>query len=802
MSNVYNRLGDETFTLSGTEYPFLFPDGGGHQGFVSANPFAPKQQVGERTYNDYTAYSVVAFTDLSGGMGQERIGEATKYHDSQNIDARSGELVLGPLLHTTTATGLNNFASPGTGYTLTTYNVGTSDNALAVALVGADKHIQRVWLPLVSLVDGKSVTVKLCQNGTLSEPGTVIATATLATDDLRTFGAWVCATFDTSSLLANGDTYWIVVYLEDNPYIVRPANALQWYAWYKAGEANYAAMVRNSSPTWENLYEYLPIFWACGEADVDSPPILIAGAAGDAVPRVWIASGRFLYYVGGDNLPVGIVNAAGDALYLMGASATCLALYKAEADLAPYLYIGQGDDVYVEKFNGAIGSETWTRPEVYAHAMCVHDDLLWLANTRNKVQGWNTTTLGNAVAVGDSTYIIRNMVSWNGYLWVGKDDGLYRVVIPDTYPTTGDLQAQKVIDYSPMASSDNFAAMVVHQGELFFSCNQGVMRYTTGGVLTPISPEMGLDMSADIRARCRCLTTTLGTMWAGFEGPFAGTSSLMAYNDGAWHPIANLARTGDMFRAILAEPGWYGSMPRLWFASGLCLSYVDMPLSTQRRWLWDEAEYAEEGYITLSWIDGGLRTVQKDWGSVQIDMQAMNEYTDNFEVTIYYRTTEQEAWIQTTTTDTSDYDGWGSQTGITTLQFPVNSHSTRIQMRVGLTRVRVQPTTTPTAYETPRVHAVILKYMERPDDIQQFTRTYELSSHQTWRNGVMVQDDLATRLGWIRTLRESAEPLTWVDWTGTTRTAHMVDYNAAENPEVRGDADTGTITITMRIQIV
>jgi hypothetical protein len=139
-----------------------------------------------------------------------------------------------------------------------------------------------------------------------------------------------------------------------------------------------------------------------------------------------------------------------------------------------------------------------------------------------------------------------------------------------------------------------------------------------------------------------------------------------------------------------------------------------------------------------------------------------------------------------------------TDTGVTTLDFPSNTYSNKVQLRFMLSGDVLIGTST----DSPRIEAAIVRYMERPDDLQQFTRTYEFSSNQSWRNGIPIQESLADRIAWLRTLRESAEPLTWTDWTGTVRSAHIIDLNAAENPEVRGDRDTGTITVTCRLQVL
>ena len=276
------------------------------------------------------------------------------------------------------------------------------------------------------------------------------------------------------------------------------------------------------------------------------------------------------------------------------------------------------------------------------------------------------------------------------------------------------------------------------------------------------------------------------------------TSAIMSYNDGAWHPLAQLPRRGDLVRSLMVEPGWYGETPRIWFGSTICTSYVVMPLSTMRRWLWDlDYEYATNGHLYTSWIDGGLRTVTKDWISCDVDLVIPGDAADQFEVSLMYRTSEGGTWTPATVAGSTGYNSGAHTPGVSTFDFPARSASARIQLRVAIDYYR--SVTTP---GTARVQAIILKFMERPDDLQQFSRTYELSTYQAWRNGQTILDGLGERVGWLRTLREAAEPLTWVDWMGTARAVHIVDYRAAERPEIEGDKDAGTVTVSLRLQVV
>jgi hypothetical protein len=774
------KPGDETFTLGATTYQMLFPHNGGAQGFSSVSPFAPKTQIGPRSYADYNAYSAVAFTDFSGGMGQDRLTDPTKYYDAHGVDTRSGRLILGPLPVESTNAGVSNTAAGG--------DPASGDTALAITyagdeivakVTGTGQVIYRVWL-LLKVDMAVNTYVVNVYNDKAGAPEKVLAYASIDNSAIRQYGAWVCAELSTAVTLTSAEVFWIGVY----PYAAVGTTKVYWY-----GRVDIATLAGRSfkkvGGNWTDL-GYAPFFWLeDDQTRVAYPPKLLTGAGKDGVSRMWAVAGYKLFYLDKDSVLQPALNTSVPVHF--GAVAECAAWYRASSDTHAYLYIGLGDAIDLVKFDANIGTEVWASISgVYARAMCVHADLLWLGYARNTVAGWDSATLGNSVKVGDATYVIRNMVSWDGDLWVGKDDGLYRVTVPIGYPTTGDPIAQKIIDFSAQAASTNFAAMVEHHGDLIFSCAQGVMRYTAGGILTPIGPETGLNMAAATRSTCRALASSLNVLWATFEAPLNEYTSLMAFINGNWHPLIEFPRSGDMARSIAIEPGWYGETPRIWYGAGLAVDYVTMPMTSQRRWLFDSSDitYAAQGKLDTSWIDGGIRTVVKDWIDVEID--ASNFGGGGLDaVTLYWRPDETTAWVSL---------GSAISAGVTTMDFPASSYSAKSQIRVLLTR---SP-----GSETPIVEAVIVHYMERPLDVRSYTRTYEFSSKQDWRNGTSVLDSLATRLGWLRTLREASEPLTWVNWLGESHSVHIVQYSATESVEARGDQDTGTVLVMLTMQEV
>ena len=175
------------------------------------------------------------------------------------------------------------------------------------------------------------------------------------------------------------------------------------------------------------------------------------------------------------------------------------------------------------------------------------------------------------------------MLSWNGDLWVGKDDGLYKIVSDSlsAWPTT-----RRCAGLHPGAESDraakrrdNFRLMVEHQNDLWFTLGQGLMKLTTGNVLTSVAPELGLGYRPATGPSTRRPVRAVNTLWVAAEAQhrrhaptdtdISACSYILAYFEGKWHPIATLTRPGDMIRSLVVDGGIYSMMPRLWYGAGL-----------------------------------------------------------------------------------------------------------------------------------------------------------------------------------------------------------------------------------------
>jgi hypothetical protein len=790
------RKYDESFTLSGTRYEFMLPESGGPLQLSSATPFAPKSTSGERRYFDYDPWSYIVWDDLSGGMGQERHTDITRYYKAYNLDTRGGDIILGPLV---TVKGTNGLTVDDEAYltsetALFSNKLTTTGTGLArrVQIPAGVTYLRIVWLPLACVHAG-TITVKVyADTGNL--PGAeVAATTVFKYNTAANYCTWTCVDFDTAFAVTAGSYYWIAV--------EGTAGTLFWASEY---DVDLTGLCAENTGSWIAKEDYRPIVCFNGTnltSVMDYPPIFRYGFGEDGIERMWALSGHNLYYFDKDGTPQ--IALAPTTPKEFGFYAADAVWWRGSGDSHPYLYIALWDDDDMLKYDANVGTEQWaTQTAIQARKLCVHNDMLWRCDNRYEVSGslsgdGDAADWGTHVDVGGNTRPLRNLVSWNGQLWAGKEDGLYLIEYPTGYPTTGIPTATLIVDLSAMSFAPNCAAMCVHQGDLYFNCLNGLLKYTANGVLTSVTPESGPDMPVSDRTVFRALASTVNTLYACAEGVAGAPSTLLAYQEGAWHPLVTSPRLGDLMRSIGIDAGAYGSFPRIWFDEGLAPCSVEMPLTTNRRWTWDadrenRMTYAEEGWLQLSRVDGNLVVVDKDWQSITIDVS--NFYTGN-PVTVYYRLTEAGSWIALTPDTTS------LMVGINVFTLPAATWGKWIEIKI-----KLEDTLWPDAtgyLKSPRVKAIVLKYMERPQDLKAFLRTYAFGNHAVWRDGSPVQLSYAEQIAQLETLRESAEPLTYEHISGATYSVHIVEYNGTEVFERREEGqDNISALVSVKLQVV
>lgn len=794
------RRADETFTLNGVEYPFMLERSGG-TGFATASPFSPKTTTGDKKYGDYDALSAIAFSELTGGSGQEYADDVTRYRGGLNIDTRGGKLILGPQvtlsplygLHDTIDDVLSEWRGTDFGGTATAAQQGmlsidSTRPRIATKIttaVGCTK-LYRVWLGLKVLPEAADVIVRIYSD-LADQPDDLLASVILDRSNLPAAGAWFEVKLSTALTVTGNTNYWISVEHDG------AANACLWEGAYFSVGTNLTLYGEGlqwlafTSPYW------IMLTWLddC-RLHPDGPLMLCRGAGEDNISRLWGWHGRCLYYLNAAGIPTVVVDgAATPAAKEMTADIVDGAWYRSSSDSHPQLYLALGDDTDMQEFDGNVGTEGWTTVTGHqARALCVHNGRLWFVDGRVGVGAFDGTNWGATQDAGDHIYPVQKLCSWNGYLWAGKEDGLYKISPDATYPASGDMDITKELDFAAQADDANFRVMLVHQGDLYFSLGTGLMRYTIGGVLTPVTPQLELNVTSHKRLTFSAACSTLGVLWAVGEGSIENTTTIYAYVDGSWHPVYTMPRSGDMCRGLVIDACLYGDTPRLWFSHGLQMGYLLMPTDSNRRWLWDNMTYSASGYLTLSMVDGGIRTVNKDWIRVEVDARNVGAVAEGAPYgEIWYRTDIGEAWTKLDTNIVT--------IGLSSISFPTTTYGAQIQLRIMLYAGTLNGVVT-----TPRIEAVVLKYMLRPTDIRIFTRMYKLGKDMTLRNGVPITTSVAQQVAWLKTLRDSAEPLAWLPvWDTEMKTVHVIDYSAGEDiGETQPIMDVIEMTVRVRLQ--
>lgn len=762
---------DETLTTrAGIVYGFMLAPG--NHGFsTTTNPFASKSATGDRTYSDYEATAALALSDLSGGLGQDRLISATKYWTGRNIDTRGRRTVLGPYQHEITGIGLNSQVSAELALATTTWQAvyTTAYQRVATKFIPITTGAMDHFLILLKKTVGAGAVTVMVKTDVAGLPGVAMDTQTVSEQSV--FGSWmkITVTLSTPITLNAGTPYWVEV-----THAGTDTGAVAW-GWATTGTSVY----------WNgSAYVALAgqgIFWyEDAETQPDTQPTFLTGSGEDGVQRTWLWAGRRLYYIDAASTVQPVL--IGGAAFEAPNEITSVAWFKGTGDSHRYLYIALGASTDGLKFDAdLLGTPTMsTVTGSKAEILTVHDNKLWKSLSGAVTYSTNGSTwAGSAGEVGDSSYPVRSLLSWNGALWAGCIDGLFKI----TYSGTT-LTVLKQLDFTPLAEASNFSMMVVHQGDLWFNVASGIIRYTTGGVVTPTAPEIGVNINENERRTYRAAVSTVTTLFVAGEATPGNETTILAYAENGWHPIITLPRAGESCRSLAIDPSLYGASPRLWYGAGLQVAYAVMPTASQLRWTYADADYEASGEFTSSWFDTNLQTINKDWMTLQVHADGLA--VDHQEIVIAYQMTEGGVWTTL---------GNAVVSGISSFSFPVDSYGPKIRLKLTLT--------TDDYTKTPNLIAVVLKFLERPDAVHTHLRTYRMGPGVADRNGNALQTSVAQCITNLQALASEKEPLSWRAWYGTVRAAHIIMYNATEirSEQIQG-GDEGSITVVVRLQEV
>jgi len=289
-------------------------------------------------------------------------------------------------------------------------------------------------------------------------------------------------------------------------------------------------------------------------------------------------------------------SAATTAMDTSSGSSTPLDLQVFGTGTNQNLYIAQGEAVNMVRLNSNLSSAADN--SVPAKFLQSFAGLLWRADNLNQLfysadphsdgsATWAAPTGMNDGTIGDSSYLIRGMCVHDNALWVGKDDGIYRVYNSST-SASEIWTVEKVIDLNHMISEFNGQAMMSLGGNLYFTADRTLGKYD-GATIQYIGPDRGANATENAMQLQSVYDTALpsdiNTEASSFNSGVVGTirsmtndgsniyvavdsggnaaggsfaeSRIMIWNGSGWHQLYSTTQYTTHVGATTHEPGDY-----------------------------------------------------------------------------------------------------------------------------------------------------------------------------------------------------------------------------------------------------
>jgi hypothetical protein len=207
-----------------------------------------------------------------------------------------------------------------------------------------------------------------------------------------------------------------------------------------------------------------------------------------------------------------------------------------------------------------------------------------------------------------------------------------------------------------------------------------------------------------------------------------------------WHYIASGEKwTGRTLCAVFTPE--LESESRLWFSDGDTIRYCILADTSENPRETGIDEFAPAGMLQLPKFYAGLRDLNKDWRSVQVETEDIDQGT----IEIWYKT-EDTDWLTLGTIES----GTASE-----IAFPSNTYSHWIQLGFLLTRQNVK--------DTPALKVHALHYMPVLPPRELFTVRLNLHEAMTDNFGQPGYQSVTDAKQLIEDLKARVEPFTFID---------------------------------------
>lgn len=728
----------------------------------SANPLSPRLNTGEK-YAELSGWSEAVFQDWQGGVGRTKTEDGGFLY--ANLDSRvSGQLILPPALGGSTMSGQSDTYGAGfnlplhaTTYTSQTVTTAGTVRRIAVKVFATPANVVgfTVSVPLL-YVDTATVTCSLAADSTGS-PGTVAATAT-ATLDAVPYPQWV--TFSFSATLTAATTYWL--YLSGSFTALcsttwtggtaKTYNGSAWATasvypffvtdvWAKATAADgYFSFTRSpqrltglvesnvtgSHYVYNTAYNASSNTWATPTSSTTlSADKTVLTAETYNVANSLDVAGSYKLEVQGN----GIVNLSNSLPYMtVSNDDTFVASPGALFD--GYIYTALGDTYVALEAGTGGGSPVSAASTSFASWR----GFLWRGSDANVYYSGDGTTWSDAIKVGSDDYLVRGLAGLETGIHAATDEGLF-------YVGDGDI----VFGITPWGTrAIGEIRMINHQSALCIPISGRIWRLSGDENIMDIWISREDDLPLPLLGSPLILASMNNWLLAAVDAGATETSSVWAWQTEGWHHIATLP-TGFRPTALYYDR----ELARLWIGTtGSYAFYVKVDDNAINPYNSTTSRFDQYGWLETPRIYGDLIKIDKDFESVFIT----GDFAAGTSCGVYFQSDQDSTWqlLGTVTADNTELQ-WND----------IDTRPTGKWLKLGLLLATNDPTI------TPRVTAIVLKYLPMVTDKERWNLPLILASDQEMRDGSMNDYTVAQQMAHVKSLVTTVAPIMLEDIDGT-----------------------------------
>lgn len=231
-------------------------------------------------------------------------------------------------------------------------------------------------------------------------------------------------------------------------------------------------------------------------------------------------------------------------------------------------------------------------------------------------------SFGTAIDVGNSDSLITGVERYGDpeYLWIFKEDSVYRIV--------GDTAYQLPLrEMEGLKSQNNGRAHAVSGVYLYFSMMKGGVERYYQSILDDMGPNVDDGMPQYDHGPVYHMLSFPGRIYACIgddQWPSTHWGSIRVFNGLGWHPIFINHEKGVPIRRIHLQTIPGETQDRLWYSAGSDIVWLSMPSETLDPTEDSNYRYHHDGMLQLSLHNFKLKDVQKTYDEVRVFAEGLS----------------------------------------------------------------------------------------------------------------------------------------------------------------------------------